>query len=359
MKPECGYQFVIELSTDDPPTETVGSHQVTPDLWRPALESGRFAALRRDRRRSAVLPNGPGQIDPRWHALRGEPFVDGFRVTFTLDDGPEISTDFTADYFHDTAQQLGRRLVESGRLKAGEPFRYQVSAFAAADEPAEQRRGLSVTAVPQRLNFQKTPLGTLQNDAVEYGPVSDEDLPAFIPQAVLEETVACLEQAGAAETGGILIGHLHRDPQRPEMFFVEVTAQIPARHAVQELTRLTFTPETWAGVDAALQLRGLGERKLGWWHTHPSRQWCAQCPVENRRRCQLSGEFFSTHDAALHQTCFPMPYSLALVISDSYAHGLTYPLYGWRGGRIVSRGFYQMNAMAVAHESPSTGSTKI
>ena len=42
----------------------------------------------------------------------------------------------------------------------------------------------------------------------------------------------------------------------------------------------------------------------------------------------------------MFRAVFPRAYSLALVVSESYAHGLTWPLFGWREGRIVSRGYY-------------------
>ena len=136
---------------------------------------------------------------------------------------------------------------------------------------------------------------------------------------MIEETVELMVRAGGKETGGILIGHLHRDPGRRQLF-LEVTAQIPAQHAEQELARLTFTPETWTAVDAALALRGKGEIQLGWWHSHPASHWCDDCPPETRRRCKSagapSGDFFSAHDVALHRTVFPRAYSIALVLSD-------------------------------------------
>ena len=149
----------------------------------------------------------------------------------------------------------------------------------------------------------------------------------------------------------MLIGLVHRDTAQPGRLFVEVTAQIPARHAEQELTRLTFTPDTWKAVDAAIRLRGKQERKVGWWHTHPSRQWCEKCPVENRKVCKLSGEFFSSHDKAFQRAAFPAAFSIALVISDSYAQGLTFPMFGWKQGQIESRGFYRIGAPVAAAES--------
>jgi hypothetical protein len=155
---------------------------------------------------------------------------------------------------------------------------------------------------------------------------------------MLREVVS-LARGVCGETGGILAGHLHRDGSRPEVF-LEVTAQIPATHAPSELCKLTFTPETWAAADAALRLRNKQEIYVGWWHSHPARQWCDECPEEKRSACRVTGEFFSAHDESLHRCCFPRGYSLALVISDSYSTGLTAPLFGWRNGLIVPRGFF-------------------
>jgi hypothetical protein len=96
-------------------------------------------------------------------------------------------------------------------------------------------------------------------------------------------------------------------------------------------------------VDAAVRLRGQAEVYLGWWHSHPTRRWCEQCPEEKRAQCKLTGEFFSSYDEALHRCCFPRAYSVALVISDSHATGLTAPMYGWRDGQLAQRGFYICN----------------
>ena len=59
--------------------------------------------------------------------------------------------------------------------------------------------------------------------------------------------------------------------------------------------------------------------------------------------CKVSGEFFSSQDLALHRTVFPRAYSLGLVVSDSYAHGLTYPLFGWRNGMVQERAYRIVN----------------
>jgi hypothetical protein len=43
---------------------------------------------------------------------------------------------------------------------------------------------------------------------------------------------------------------------------------------------------------------------------------------------------------AVHRTAFSRAHNIALVISDSYAHGITYPMFGWRQGMVQPRGFY-------------------
>ena len=180
-----------------------------------------------------------------------------------------------------------------------------------------------------------------------------DEVPGIRPRRVLQESTRLTEGAGAAETGGVLLGHIHEDPNTTELF-LRVTAQVPARRAEQALTKLTFTPQVWSDVDAALRLRNEDEIYLGWWHSHPARQWCKDCPVENRKRCKLSGEFFSSDDAALHQCVFPHAYSIALVISDSYAHGLTWPLFGWSRGIVAQRGYLIDEGASAARSTATT-----
>ena len=153
------------------------------------------------------------------------------------------------------------------------------------------------------------------------------------------------------ETGGILVGRLHGDEALPEIF-VEITGQIPVSHAQHESASLTFTPESWTAAAEGLELRG-GETCVGFWHSHPACRWCQKCEPEKRRKCRLSGEFFSDQDACLFRVVFPKAYSLALVISDSEADGVTWPLFGWREGRIVRRGYY------ITVRRPAFGDTTI
>jgi hypothetical protein len=94
-------------------------------------------------------------------------------------------------------------------------------------------------------------------------------------------------------------------------------------------------------VQAALELRTLGESMLGWWHSHPVREWCKNCPEEKRKQCSLARGFLSEDDRLLHRTVFPRAYSLALLVNDIDG-GPTFSLFGWSGGAIEARDFHRI-----------------
>ena len=98
--------------------------------------------------------------------------------------------------------------------------------------------------------------------------IDADDMPVFVPQHLLDQVAEQTLAERGRETGGILIGNLHRDATLPEIF-AEVTAQIPAEHTRGDAVKLTFTPDTWVAVDNAIKLRGRSEIYLGYWHSHP------------------------------------------------------------------------------------------
>ena len=100
-----------------------------------------------------------------------------------------------------------------------------------------------------------------------------DDLPVFVAEALVEQALARVRQAGAMETAGILLGRLHRDPGG--IIFLELTAQLPASGTEAREMKVTFTPDTWAAARDALRLRQSDEAVMGWWHSHP--YWCKAC----------------------------------------------------------------------------------
>jgi len=336
------YRYVVELLHSENSRQLAQS-PVDVDFG-PLLDWARFDRARRDRSAEVFLNPDIGQVQPAWDAELGEPHVEGLRVAFPGGEASE-SVAIPKNYFKTAAREAAKGLIKDGTLGEGDTFRYLICAYPTSEQEAapQAEAGFTIEPVRQPLPLSEGRLEPLRAGAGVSGPDASAAFPVFIPQTVIDEATQLTEAAGAEETGGILIGHLRRDLEVGEIF-AEVTAQIPARHARGELTRLTFNKETWTDVDAAIRLRKLKELYLGWWHSHPARQWCKDCPIENRKVCKLSGEFFSAHDVALHRTVFPQPYQVALVISDSYAHGLTWPLFGWHQGTVQQRGFYVLES---------------
>lgn len=342
------YQYVLEIYKKDAPHEHVGTFAVKPD-WEPALEWARFGAMCSDLSPPYVLGGNSGTIEPRWHARNGPPYLEGVKAIVARDGPTPIGLDIPLAYFADTARSASSALVESGKLAAGDLFEYLACAYECQDQPAalgsEQRPVFTITPVGQVLDVRDLDMDELLAGSSPYGSVDNETIPVFMPRETIREAVELMVRAGDKETGGILIGQMHRDLGHRRLF-LEVTAQIPVQHAQQELARLTFTPATWTAVDAALALRGKGEMQLGWWHSHPASHWCDECPPETRARCKTSGapsgDFFSSHDVALHRAVFPRAYSVALVVSDGCGNAgvPTWRLFGWRYGMVMARGFH-------------------
>lgn len=335
------WKFVLELYRLDPDGEDgeqIANAKVKSD-FDPIVETARFELLKRDPRPFMQIGAEPACVEPVWHELLGEPYVESIRVVVAPQDASPAECLAPTAFFRVHAEAAAAKLISEGVLDPEEKFRYLVTAYARDTDVIAKQPAFTIEPVAQDLHLEPKSLTDLFHRSRPTGPVRDEEVPVFVPQFILDECCERLHATGAAETGGILLGQIAFDPESHRLF-LEVTAQIPAQHTQQELTSLTFTPETWSAVDAAIRLRGSDEMQLGWWHTHPAREWCKNCPEENRRVCKRSGEFFSSDDAALHRTVFPRAYSVGLVISDSYASGLTFPMFGWNRGLVEQRGFH-------------------
>jgi len=329
------HRFVVEFRTPD--GRPLGQETVE-EVWAAACEWARFACLRKEGR--AVSAAGSRmEIEPVADGQSGLPYASGFRVI--VSSGPDRlgQAEFPLTYFSRQALAASARLVGKGLLAQGDKLRYRLLAFPVT-EPAVRTAppGLEMDEVEQPLPLKRSSFAALTAQASAFGEETPEDIPIFMPQQVIEEANELTTQAGAAETGGILLGHLHRDESLPDVGVV-VTAQVPARLAEGELDKLTFTPDTWAAVRAATALRKSDELMVGWWHSHPAKFWCSpQCPPERRRECPLTRDFFSEDDQCLHETVFNRAFQVAMVVTHT-DDGLKQALFGWRAGTIRRRGF--------------------
>lgn len=333
-----GYRYVIELFRED--DTPLGQASVKVD-WGPAEEWAKFQAMRRGSLGSDEAGR-VSSIEPVWMPKLGEPYLEGFRVNIVTRAG-DVATDFTAAYLKGLAAQAANHFIENGRLQTGDRFRYLAAAFRQQDErPSGSRFQFTTEEVAPSIALKDSLVADSLAGSVPHGTICAGDVPVFVPQRVLDEAAAASGEAGAKETGGILIGHLNRDRTIPELF-VEVTAQIHARHTEADLTKLTFTADTWTEVQAAIDLRRKREIMLGWWHSHPVREWCKDCAPERQQVCKMASDFFSAHDQALHRTVFPRAYSIALVANVTSAD-LTFSAFGWREGLLEPRGFHLVEA---------------
>jgi hypothetical protein len=322
-----GHRFALEHFAPD--GRSLGQALVEPD-FQPARECAYFAAVRRGALPLVTAP-AEGEVAPVWSEELGPPHCSGVRVG---------GCDFSSAYFLDLAQQQAAVYVASGALARGDSYHYRVLAYPAVDaaaasaSAAELEFGAEALADPIPLS--EGGLGELLARSEAIDGSDPNDAPVFVAAGVVSECRQLAARAGDVEAGGVLVGRLHRDRLRPEVF-VEVTAQIPARHAEARGASFAFTPETWAAADAAIALRGAEELTIGWWHSHP--QFCRDCPPERWSACAFARPFFSAEDVHLHRTCFPRAWSIALLVSDLPDGGPTPALFGWRMGKVVRRGF--------------------
>jgi Prokaryotic homologs of the JAB domain len=335
-----GHTFALVLFGDE--GEPLGSAAVEVD-WEPAVEWTSFYFLRRG---ELPLNGGRGTafIQPLWDREVGAPYCRGFRVSIVRGRQSPCTSDFPVSYFRRLAAKAAALFVQQGKLEKGDVFRYVVVALV-RDATAETSPvgGLQVEEQVAPLRLLESSLAEWQQRAAPVGMVDPDDMPVFAPQYLLDQVATQTVAERGRETGGILIGHLHRDITVPEIF-AEVTAQIPAEHTRGDAVKLTFTADTWVAVDNAIKLRRRGEIYLGYWHSHPVRAWCASrdCTLEKQRNCKLAKDFFSVDDEALLRAVFPRGHGLALVANDTAFQDLTFSWFGWREGSIQPRGYYLM-----------------
>ncbi len=335
MSPQ--YRFALAFFNED--GTSLGQFPLEVD-FEPATEWTRFLAARR-RSLRCYDSTGQARIEPTWHSTESAPYVEGFSVELPGDgDGSgKLLGTFGASYFVEKAQFVASRLIAAGELSPAGRFFYLPLAYPLAESLETSKAPFTAREVMPSLDIGELCLEERRRGTTALGTMGEDDMPVFMPRQVLDEVSALARRAGSKETGGVLIGHLYRDPDEPEIF-AEITAQVHARKAQAESNKLTFTAETWTDVRAALELRREGEIWLGYWHSHPVAEWCKKCPPEKRKACVLSRDFFSAADRALQRAVFPRAYSVALVINMAGKGDLNFSLFGWNQGVIAARGFY-------------------
>jgi proteasome lid subunit RPN8/RPN11 len=341
MNVRSSHRFVVEVFGEA--GDLIAREWLQPD-WIPAVEWSHLKRIREHGLPLEAIPK-PARVAPQWDRDRGAPYVASLDLSFP-GVAPEDSVAATVPlrYLRPAIQVRINALIEAGTLAEGRKFGSRVCAFQAPDASvwASGRDVIGIEPIAAPIAVHPQSLGVLAAHAPRYGqgPHAEEDMPVFIHARVLEEAAAAACTAGSLEAGGILLGRFLRDPDDATLY-LEVTAQIPAKHALAEEASLRFTAETWAAVQAAIALRGGREQIVGWHHSHPAHLWpCRNCPAERRRVCQANTPFFSIMDCAVHRTAFQSAFNVALLLSFQESSEPLIDLFGWREGMVAARGFY-------------------
>jgi hypothetical protein len=318
--------------------------RLDPDFG-PALEAARFAALRRGCPPDRAFVAAAGVV-PRWDEALGPPYLEAVTVA-TRGAEEEGTVDLSAEYFGESIRRAVATLVRDGRVTSSDTIEYRLTAFPIGDDDASVADGARLAAdeLPIDLAVTSASLGDrLARAKAPAAATSADDCPVFIPERVIDEAMRLAREADGVETGAFLAGRLWRDEAAGDVF-LEVTELLPARHTQATVATLTFTPETWWDVRAALTLRGRGEHLLGWVHQHLVSRLCAShgCSETSQRRCPMARDFFSAHDRLLHRTMFPRGYAVALVVNDWAFAPMSVSLFGYRAGLIEPRPFHQLS----------------
>jgi hypothetical protein len=329
------FRFAVALFRED--GASLGTVPINRD-WEPVYEWTRFYFQRKGE--LALDGNGSASVLPLWEYTLGEPYCRGYRVQIAQLDRKPVASDFPKTHFRNVASVAASQLVEQKQIREGEMYSYMVVAHPAPPEEPHSG-GLTVANASPGVPAQDAALDSFLARANPSGVVQDGDMPVFVSRRVLDEAAEQTHANQGTETGGILIGRLWRDAAAGEIF-AEVTAQIPAEHASGTNVKLTFTPQVWTAAEAALRLRRKGEIYLGYWHSHPVREWCKDkaCTPEAQKTCSLGKDFFSTDDEAVMRAAFPRAYSIAIVANDTAFTDLTFSMFGNREGITQPRGFY-------------------
>jgi proteasome lid subunit RPN8/RPN11 len=334
------YRFRLEfLSEDGAPVHELA---LAPADFNRAVEAAFFDGLRQGVFGEYNPPLGRARIEPLFEGVDGSPLVTGFAVVVPAPAGGEQRTEFTSDFFDSRASRVGSELVRAGRLPEKGKLLYQLAAYLEQPRETATRRPRILLEPPTI----EVPLRAGSRSAFARREAWDEprpdEMPVLIPRHVLEEAVEEARRAPGREVGGVLLGHLRRDPDNGEIF-LEVTCQVPAEETQSTSTSVTFTAATWERVREVIEIRGEGEIFAGWVHSHPFR-FCKDCPLPAPPECIAKVLFYSQDDEFLMELSFAQPFMVGLLtavepkLEQTLGH-LPVRLYGWQNGEIGPRGF--------------------
>lgn len=153
-----------------------------------------------------------------------------------------------------------------------------------------------------------------------WGDPTKDDVRVIFAQRAYEEVNEHARSGPGQEVGGALLGKAYRYEGTT---YIEVRNIIPAQLTEAGTAHVTFTPDTWSAINRQRDERFPDLNIVGWYHTHPNME-----------------IFLSQDDKFLHQSFFPEPWQVALVVDPYKHHG---NFFIWEDGTIRSTGgFYEL-----------------
>jgi hypothetical protein len=278
----------------------------------------------------------------------------GYRLEFELPSGKVQSRVFSAKSLRHVAERASQSLVEAGRLKAGQCFRYELTV-----DPSEATTGIvatdgvAVNLAPRRaaLAYLRVSLRSLLGRATPVALAGADDYPVFFTAAAFARAAACARRGAQAdppvETGGALFGSLGACPDTGELCAI-VTDVREVQNAEESTFSLSYTGQSWMQLQAIRKARqaacpARADRLLGQCHGHSFRpndgKVCAAC--DTRATCTLTSVFVSADDRAWHRAVFArQPWALCHIFGLSARGDPVHSLFGVKDGHLQPRGFY-------------------
>ncbi len=143
--------------------------------------------------------------------------------------------------------------------------------------------------------------------------ISNAREPGFVivaQRSVIDAVHVHGESDTTVEICGVLVGNVHHDRISP---YLLIDGVIPGDKATNKQTQVTFTAETWDGIQKVMERDHAGKKIVGWYHTHPG-----------------FGVFLSGMDLFIQDNFFNLPWQVAWVY-DPIAR--IDGMFIWREGR--------------------------
>jgi hypothetical protein len=274
------------------------------------------------------------------------------QLEVALPDGTIARRLFPFSCVRHVADRAVAPLLESGMLKLGETYLYEV----AVDEQGPPMKPAPPDGLAVRVSVRSTALSYLSTalrPLIDRSrPVDLQDaqvFPVFYTQDALAKAEVCARRgiADNLESGAALLGSLAACPDTGE-FFALVHDVIEVQEAEATSVSLAYSSRSWLRLQEILRARQAAyprraERLLGQAHGHPFRpndgRVCAQC--DQRATCNLTSAWASQEDQVWHRAVFArQPWALCHVFGLTARGEPVSQLLGLNEGRLQNRGYY-------------------